>query len=86
MQAFVSISKSINRPHLTLKQEDLLSQKIHKYPIAKPWANAYIIRMKTQKEHVEKHGYHNHWLPTLTKEQALAIAMDKIERAFGSKK
>lgn len=41
--------------------------------------------MKTQQEYVEKHGYQNHWLPPLTKEQALAIAIAQIERAFGKK-
>lgn len=35
-------------PYLTFEQEDLLSQKIHKSPIAKPSLNPYIIRMKTQ--------------------------------------
>jgi hypothetical protein len=42
--------------------------------------------MKTQAEHFEKFGKFSHWLPAPTKEEALAMAIAKIERAFGGKK
>ena len=62
-----------------------LSQKIHKYPLALGLERAYIIRMKTQQEYVKAHSYHSHLKPVLTQEQAVAIALEKIERAFGKK-
>lgn len=35
---------------------------------------------------IKQHGYSSHILPVLTGEQRIAIALEQIERAFGSKK
>jgi hypothetical protein len=63
-----------------------LSQKIHKYTLAKGVAEAYIIRMETPQEtYFRKHGYYSHMMRVPTKEEALQHAMNAIERALGKK-
>lgn len=42
--------------------------------------------MKTQQESFDKTGRFDHWLPSPTKEEALAMAMAKINSAFSPKK
>jgi hypothetical protein len=39
----------------------------------------------TQAEHFARYGNFSHLLPSPTKEEALAMAMAQIERAFGKK-
>ena len=72
-----------------------LAQKIHKYALALGLERAYILRMETKQMNpqelaqvafIKQHGYSSHILPVLTGEQRIAIALEQIERAFGSKK
>ena len=69
-----------------------MSQKIHKYPLAKGVARAYILRMETKQMNsqelaqvafIKQHGYSSHLLPALTEEQRIAIALEKSNSLLG---